>query len=84
MDTGNTQIVIDPKNVLAKNDPGDETQRNFRYQAAYGVILLIGSLSGNLPYVSVYAEHHEDFLCERVDGKYDAYQVKTRNPEDGS
>jgi hypothetical protein len=81
---GNSKVQPGPKSVIATNDPGDETQRNFRYQVAYGVILLIGSASKRLPYVSVYAEHHEDYLCERVDGKFDGYQVKTRRPEEGA
>lgn len=72
-----------PLNVSALNDTGDETQRNFRYQHAYGVILLIGAAANNLPYDAVYAEHHEDYLCERKDGKFDGIQVKTRKPEEG-
>jgi hypothetical protein len=69
--------------TLCRSDPGDETQRNFRYQHAYGVILLLAALRGNLPYSSLWCEHHEDFLAERHDGKYDAYQIKTRQPEKG-
>jgi len=69
---------------LADNDPGDETQRNYRYQHAYGVILLIAAASKKLPYSALYAEHHEDFLCEKEGGeKYVGYQVKTRKPEYG-
>jgi len=83
-DMGNTNKHLNPKNVIAVNDPGDETQRNFRYQTAYGVILLVGAATQKLPYKSIYAEHHEDFLCERVDDKFDGYQVKTRKPEEGS
>lgn len=65
------------------SDPGDETQRNFRYQHSYGVILLIHSRTGSQPYVSVFCEHHEDYLCERNDSLFDAYQIKTRKPEQG-
>jgi hypothetical protein len=66
------------------SDPGDETQRNFRYQHAYGVILLIAAARGHLPYASLWCEHHEDFLAERQDGYYDAYQIKTATPESGA
>lgn len=81
---GNTKRHLNPKTVTAVKDPGDETQRNFRYQTAYGVILLIGAATQKLPYKSIYAEHHEDFLCEREDDKFDGYQVKTRKPEEGA
>jgi non-specific serine/threonine protein kinase len=72
-----------PVDVLDSNDPGDQTQRNFRYQHAYGVILLIASIIGQKPYVAIWCEHHEDYLGERTDGLYDAYQIKTRKPELG-
>ena len=69
--------------VSCKGDPGDETQRNFRYQHAYGVILLTGAIIGQLPYSALWCEHHEDFLAEINDGQFDAYQIKTRKPEFG-
>jgi hypothetical protein len=70
--------------VRDQSDPGDETQRNFRYQHAYGVILLVAAACGKLQYVSLWCEHHEDFLAERQDGFYDAYQIKTAAPEHGA
>lgn len=73
-----------PSEVRDHGDPGDETQRNFRYQHGYGVILLVGAARGELPYTSIWCEHHEDFLAERQDGLYDAFQVKTAKPEDGA
>lgn len=70
--------------LLPQNyDPGDETQRNFRYQHAYGVILLISIGRGSLPYSYIWCEFYEDFLCERNNGQIDVYQVKTRKPELG-
>lgn len=69
--------------LVQSNDPGDETQRNFRYQHAYGVILLISAGRGSLPYCNIWCEFYEDFLCERNDGLLDIYQVKTRKPELG-
>lgn len=65
-------------------DPGDEVQRNFRYQHAYGAILLIGATAGRLSYVAVWCEHHEDLLGERTDGTFDCFQVKTRSPGRGA
>lgn len=69
--------------ALDSLDPGDETQRNFRYQSAYGVALLVGASIGILPYTALWCEHYEDFLCERSDGLFDGYQVKTRRSENG-
>lgn len=52
----------DPATTPDKKDPGDQTGRNFRYQHAYGVILLAASASGLRPYAAIWCEHHEDFL----------------------
>ena len=78
-----TPALPNPADVAAIGDPGDETQRNFRYQHAYGSILLIAAATGLNPYEAIWCEHHEDLLAERSDGTYDAYQVKTRRPEIG-
>lgn len=65
------------------NDPGDETQRNFRYQSAFGVLLLLAGFTDKQPYSTIYCEHHEDLLCQRADDTYDAWQIKTRQAEHG-
>lgn len=65
-------------------DPGDSTQRNFRYQHAYGVMLMVAAKLGLRPYLAIWCEQHEDFLAERTDAKYDAYQIKTSRPENGA
>src|SRR5208337_2359800 len=65
-------------------DVGDETARNYRYQHSYGVILLASAWRGERPYAAIWCEHHEDILAERVDGRFDAWQVKTRQPELGA
>lgn len=65
-------------------DPGDQTERNFRYQHQYGVVLLAAVRRRTVHYTSLYCEHHEDFLCERPDGLFDGYQVKTSKPEGGA
>jgi hypothetical protein len=64
--------------AVVSADVGDETQRNFRYQHAYGVILLAGAYSGTKRFVTLYCEHHDDFLVCRADGAWEAFQVKTR------
>lgn len=73
---------ISPDEILDTVDTGDETQLRFRYQHAYGVILLLAALSGKKPYIGLWCEHHEDLLGQRNDVFFDAYQIKTRR--DGS
>lgn len=70
--------------TTASGDPGDETERNFRYQHQYGVVLLAAVRRGTLNYIALYCEHHEDFLAERPDGLFDGYQIKTSRPENGA
>jgi hypothetical protein len=48
------------------------------------VVLLAAVRRGALNYVSLYCEHHEDFLAERPDGLFDGYQIKTQRPENGT
>jgi hypothetical protein len=76
-------ITSSPISTHDVDDPGDETQRNFRYQHAYGVILLAAAASKKRPYLAIWCEHHEDLLCEREDGLFDGVQIKTRRPEIG-
>ncbi len=61
-------------------DTGDEAERNFRYQHQYGVVLLVAVRRAAFPYVNLYCEHHEDLLCERLDGLFDGWQIKTSTP----
>jgi len=72
-----------PAEVQDKEDPGDDVARRFRYQDAYGVILLVGSVAGDLEYTHIFCEHHEDLLAALPGDRFDAYQIKTRNPERG-
>jgi Cap4 dsDNA endonuclease len=74
---------LSPAEALDKYDPGDELQRNIRYQNACAVIILIETYVGNHQYSSVWCEHHDDILGERLDGLFDFYQIKTRKPENG-
>jgi hypothetical protein len=75
-------LPLSPVNVRS-SDPGDATARNFRYQHAYGAMLLIAAKCGDFPYVAIWCEHHEDFLAERQDKRFDGYQIKTSRPELG-
>lgn len=74
--------AIDPSTTRSR-DPGDATGRNFRYQYAYGVILIVAAKRKKLPYKAIWCEHHEDFLAERINGTFDGYQIKTSRPETG-
>jgi hypothetical protein len=74
----------DPSEVRNLTDPGDATNRNFRYQHAYGVMLLVAAKRGLRPYWAIWCEQHEDFLAQRHDGLFDGYQIKTARPELGT
>lgn len=72
-----------PTNVRERLDPGDETIRRFRYQSAYGVVLLAAMARKDADYIALWCEQHEDLLAQISDTQYDAYQVKTRNQDLG-
>ena len=76
--------ISQPSEVRNTTDPGDATGRNFRYQHAYGVMLLVAAKRGLRPYVAIWCEQHEDFLAERADGIFNGYQIKTARPELGA
>jgi hypothetical protein len=69
---------LTPENILDRSDPGDDVQKRFRYQHAYGVILLTRVTSTNDCYTAIWCEHHDDFLAQKPNDKFDSYQVKTR------
>lgn len=77
-------IVTTLLETTVSSDPGDKVQGFFRYQAGYGVVLLIAAVTRYRPYVSIWCEHHEDLLAVCEDGFLEAYQVKTRAPELGT
>lgn len=81
---GRLAFVTDPTAARDTSDPGDATGRNFRYQHAYGVMLLIAAKRGLRPYVAIWCEQHEDFLAQCTDGVFDGYQIKTKRPELGA
>lgn len=67
-----------PATILA-SDPGDETQRRFRYQATIAAIYAVGLLRLDITYNEVYCEQHEDVLIHFLDGTFGGVQVKTRS-----
>lgn len=67
-----------PEDLLDLNDPGDETQRRFRYQATYSAIMSLAMLEEDPEVAYIFCEHWEDVLVKRSDGKFIGIQVKTR------
>jgi len=67
-------------NSLSQNDPGDDTQRRYRYQAFYTALLSLEFCSTNpdLDIDELFCEHHEDTLVRLSTGKFIGVQVKTR------
>lgn len=85
LDGDGADALAEPRlDATRSGDPGDQAERNFRYQHQYGVVLLVAVRRGNFPYVTIYCEHHEDLLCERPDGLFDGWQIKTSTPENGA
>ncbi|HWQ92666.1 MAG TPA: dsDNA nuclease domain-containing protein [Clostridia bacterium] len=82
--TTEAQVEATPIITVAEADHGAETARNYRYQAAYSVILLIGAAAGRLDLKSVWCEQHDDILAQINERLFDAYQVKTQRPERGA
>jgi hypothetical protein len=67
-----------PDETVDRSDPGDDVLRRFRYQAGRAALLALLTLDDTSGVVEVFCEHHEDVLLRRVDGRFDAEQVKTR------
>jgi hypothetical protein len=59
-------------------DTGDDTQRRFRYQAAYAAILSLELLNPSSDFDELFCEHHEDILVKKKDASFIGVQVKTR------
>jgi hypothetical protein len=68
----------------AVGDPGDETQRAYRYQHSYGVILLLKAARELGTSGVLWCEHHEDYLLQKGEHAFRAFQIKTRTPENGA
>lgn len=71
-------MQLDPQDIPVGADTGAETQRRFRYQAEYLAILSLELLRPDSEFQALWCEHGDDGLVLRSDGKYVAYQVKTK------
>ncbi len=79
--TGST--LISPIAQLPAHDYGAETLRNYRYQSAYAVALLVAAAAEKKKYSAVWCEQEDDILAQIAEKSFDSYQVKTRKPELG-
>ena len=70
---------VTPERVLSNDDPGDDTQRRFRYQNTYAAIISLSLLKENSNADCIFCEHHEDVLVKQKDGTFVGIQIKTRN-----
>jgi hypothetical protein len=67
-----------PDEVSNSEDRGDDTQRRFRFQAAYAASLSLLLLNENSEYEALYCEQLEDILVKLTNNKFIGIQVKTR------
>ena len=72
-----------PIRQLPAHDYGAETLRNYRYQSAYAVALLVAAAAKKKFYSAVWCEQEDDILAQIAECSFDSYQVKTRKPELG-
>lgn len=72
-----------PAGQVSSQDHGAETLHNYRYQSAYGIVLLVGAATKKNDYKSVWCEQEDDLLCQIEENLFDSYQVKTQKPELG-
>jgi hypothetical protein len=75
--------VPSPVGQLPSRDYGAETLRNYRYQSAYAVALLVAAATKKLNYIAVWCEQEDDILAQIAEKSFDSYQIKTRKPELG-
>jgi hypothetical protein len=73
-----------PVTQLPAHDYGAETIRNYRYEFAYAVVLLVGAAAKNNAYTAVWCEQEDDVLAQITEKIFDGFQVKTREPELGA
>ena len=67
-----------PDEVSNSEDKGDDTQRRFRFQAAYAASLSLLLFNRNSEYEALYCEQFEDILVKLKNNKFIGVQVKTR------
>ncbi|MEX2120221.1 MAG: dsDNA nuclease domain-containing protein [Pirellulales bacterium] len=71
-------MSVSPDRVQSADDPGDDTQRRFRYQATQAALLALSILDDDAQIEEIFCEHHEDILLRQRCGTFIGYQVKTR------
>ncbi len=69
---------VTPESVLSNDDPGDDTQRRFRYQNTYAAIISLSLLKEESETDYIFCEHHEDVLVKQKDGSFVGIQIKTQ------
>ncbi|KGF73985.1 hypothetical protein DO97_00110 [Neosynechococcus sphagnicola sy1] len=67
-----------PEHLLDRDDPGDDTQSRFRYQATYAALKSLAMLEEEPEVAYIFCEHWEDVLVKRTDGRFIGIQIKTR------
>jgi hypothetical protein len=72
-----------PDKVLDTKDPGGDTARRYRYQAACTALLSLELLPPESEFEEILCEQFEDFILKRKDGHFIGYQVKTKKLEFG-
>jgi len=72
-----------PIGQLPPRDYGAETLRNYRYQSAYTVAVLVAAAAKKKNYSAVWCEQEDDILAQIAENSFDSYQVKSREAELG-
>ena len=71
-------MSLGPDQVLNPGDPGDETQRRFRYQAVRACCYILALFDDEEGIEEVFCEHHEDILLKYRSGTFLGVQIKTK------
>lgn len=73
-----TDEAVIPPDGLPSEDPGADTQRRFRYQAAYAALRLLELLRDETGLEELICEQFEDILLKHGERNFTGIQVKTR------
>ena len=75
---------LPPDKLLNETNRGGDTQRRYRYQAAYAALVSLDLLNVESEFEEIFCEHYEDILVKRKDNTFIGIQVKTREVGRGS
>lgn len=67
-----------PITALNPDDPGDDVQRRFRFQATAAAIWSLALLDDDTELQAVYCELHEDILLHKRGGRFRGIQIKSK------